>query len=149
MPEFRSVILCRGNSFVKSTFVAMSVIDNHTKDLQASNFAKVSIKLGKAARSKRQLFDIFSKPTVKVRSITIFLFTNFRNRSAAAQEQLLVNCNTPKEYFNWRRPFSSFLTSIDSGLDITVGYILSSRQDEFHRRWCCSFCTAKCISKLS
>ena len=40
MPEFGSVILCRGNSFVKSTFVAMSVIDYHTKDLQASTFAK-------------------------------------------------------------------------------------------------------------
>ena len=33
----------------------LHVIDNHSRDLQASNCSRVSIKSGRAARSKRQL----------------------------------------------------------------------------------------------
>ena len=50
-------------------------IDNHSRDLQASSCARVSIKPGKATRSKRQLLKL-SKPTVKARSIATFLLTN-------------------------------------------------------------------------
>ena len=35
--------------------IHLHVIDNHRRDLLASNCARVSIKLSKAARSKRQL----------------------------------------------------------------------------------------------
>ena len=46
------------------------VIDNHSRDLQASNCAKeITIKPGKATRSKRQLFKTFQKLTVKAQSI--------------------------------------------------------------------------------
>ena len=34
------------------------VIDNHSRDLQVSNCARVSIKLGRATRSKRQLLEL-------------------------------------------------------------------------------------------
>ena len=33
-------------------------IDNHSRDLQASNWARLSIKPGRTTRSKRQLFDL-------------------------------------------------------------------------------------------
>ena len=34
------------------------VVDNHSRELQASHCARVSIKLGRATRSKRQLFEL-------------------------------------------------------------------------------------------
>ena len=36
----------------------LHVIDNHSRDLLASNCARVSVKPGKAARSKRQLLRL-------------------------------------------------------------------------------------------
>ena len=38
--------------------LSLHVIDNHSRGLLASNCARVSIKLGKAARSKRQLLKL-------------------------------------------------------------------------------------------
>ena len=58
MAEFRSAMICCGNISVSSTKYLSShqVIGNHNRNLQASNCAKrVSIKLGRAIRSKRQL----------------------------------------------------------------------------------------------
>ena len=34
------------------------VINNHSRDLQASNYARMSIKLGRAMRSKRHLLEL-------------------------------------------------------------------------------------------
>ena len=38
-------------------YLRRHVIDNHSRDLQASNCARVSIKPGRATRSKRQLLE--------------------------------------------------------------------------------------------
>ena len=59
----------------------LHVIDNHSWDLLANNCTRVSIKLGKAARSKRQLLKL-SKTND---SIATFLLTNLRRSPAAAQ----------------------------------------------------------------
>ena len=41
------------------------VIDNHNRDLQASYCARVSIKLGRATRSKRQLLKLSKNQQLK------------------------------------------------------------------------------------
>ena len=56
MPEIRSAMLCWGNYCVK--YLRRHLIDNHRRDLQASNCARVSIKPGRATRSKRQLLEL-------------------------------------------------------------------------------------------
>ena len=46
------------------------VIENRSRaDLQASNCARVSIKLGRATRNKRQLLKLSKRPMVKAQSI--------------------------------------------------------------------------------
>ena len=77
------------------TFVATSYI-TIARTVKLATVKRVSIKPGKAARSKRQLFKTFSKPTVKARSIATFLLTNLGSRSASAQGQILANCTTPR-----------------------------------------------------
>ena len=59
MPEFRSAMLYRGNNSVLSTAVATSykIIAG---TLKLATIKRESIKPGKAARSKRQLFMTFS-----------------------------------------------------------------------------------------
>ena len=39
-------------------YIHHHIIDNHSRDLQASNYARVSIKQGRAMRNKRQLLKI-------------------------------------------------------------------------------------------
>ena len=39
-------------------YIHHHIIDNHSRDLQASNCARVSIKLGAATRVKRQLLNV-------------------------------------------------------------------------------------------
>ena len=41
------------------------VIDNHSRDLQASNCGRVSIKPGRATRSKRQLLKLYKNQRLK------------------------------------------------------------------------------------
>ena len=67
-----------------------------TGTFKLATVQKVSIKPGKAMRSKRQLFKTFYKPTVKARSIATFLPANLGSRSATAKGQILVNCTTPR-----------------------------------------------------
>ena len=47
-------------------------------------------------RSKKELFETFSKLTVKARTMAIFLLTNLWSRSDAAQGQILSNCTTSR-----------------------------------------------------
>ena len=56
MPEIRPAMLCWGNYCVK--YLRHHVIDNHSRDLQASNCERVSIKPGRATRSKRQFIRL-------------------------------------------------------------------------------------------
>ena len=56
MPEIKPAMLCWGNYCVKG--LRRHVIDNHSRDLQASNCARVSIKPGGATRNKRQLLEL-------------------------------------------------------------------------------------------
>ena len=67
------------------------VIHNHSRDLQASNCVRVSIKPGGATRNKRQLLELSEKPTVKAQSIATFLLTNLGSRPAAAQRRTVTN----------------------------------------------------------
>ena len=94
MPEIRPAMLCWANiSCVKN--LCRHVIDNHNRDLQVSNCAK-DCRLNRAEpREVKDNSSNFLKPTVKARSIAIFLLTNLGNRSASAQGQILANCNTP------------------------------------------------------
>ena len=86
------------------------VIDNHSRDLQASNCAKgMSIKPGKATRSKRQLFKTFQKLTVKARSIAAFLLPNLWSRSHAAQRQILSNCHYTERSALTKEGLSNFV----------------------------------------
>ena len=62
----------------------LHVTDNHSRDLLASNCARVSIKPGKTSRSKRQLLKL-SKTNGKSTKHTAFLLTNLERRPAAAQ----------------------------------------------------------------
>ena len=62
-------------------------------------YKRVSIKLGKATRSKRKLLSTFWKPTVKARGITAFLLTNLGSRSDAALWQILSTVAMPREVF--------------------------------------------------
>ena len=94
-PEFSSTMLCWGNSSVPSTFVATSWTIT-VEIFKLATVQRVSIKPGNATRSKRQLFKTFSKPTIKVQSITTLLLTNLGSRSAAAQGKILANCTTPR-----------------------------------------------------
>ena len=104
----------------------LHVIDNHSRDFLASNCARVSIKLGKATRSKRQLLKL-SKTNGKSAKHR-YLLNNLRSCPAAAQgRQSLwglphIGRLSPHQEgcFNWRRPFQSCLISVDSGLDIMV-----------------------------
>ena len=59
----------------------LHIIDNHSRDLLASNCARVSIKPGRAARKLLKR----SKQTVKPQSIATFLLNNLRSRPAASQ----------------------------------------------------------------
>ena len=80
--------------FVKNLF--RHVIDNHNRELYASNCGRVSIKPGRTTRSKRQLLKNSLKLTVKARSIVTFLLTKLESRSASAQGQILAMCTTPR-----------------------------------------------------
>ena len=64
------------------------VIDNHSRDLQTSNCARVSIKPGRDMRSKIQLLRLSKKPTLNARIIPTFLLINLGSRSAAAKRQI-------------------------------------------------------------
>ena len=64
--------------------LCLHIVENHNRDLLASNCARVSIKPGEPARNKDNSSN-FLKPTVKGRSIATFLLTNLGSRSAAAQ----------------------------------------------------------------
>ena len=59
-------------------YLCRHIINNHSRDLQASNCARGSIKLGRATRNKRQLLKLSKSPMVKVRSIATFLLTKLR-----------------------------------------------------------------------
>ena len=88
MPEIRSAMLCWGNYCVK--YLRRHLIDNHRRDLQASNCARVSIKPGRATRNTRQLLKLFKRPTVKARSIATFPLTNLESRPATAQRRTVT-----------------------------------------------------------
>ena len=59
-------------------YLRRHIINNHSRDLQANNCARGSIKLGRATRNKRQLLKLSKSPMVKVRSIATFLLTKLR-----------------------------------------------------------------------
>ena len=84
MPEIRSAMLCWGNYCVK--YLRRHLIDNHRRDLQASNCARVSIKPGRATRNTRQLLKLSKRPTVKARSIATFPLTNLESRPGRSQK---------------------------------------------------------------
>ena len=88
MPEIRSAMLCWGNYCVK--YLRRHLIDNHRRDLQASNCARVSIKPGRATRNTRQLLNLSKRPTVKARSIATFPLTNLESRPATAQRRTVT-----------------------------------------------------------
>ena len=88
MPEIRSAMLCWGNYCVK--YLRRHLIDNHLRDLQASNCARVSIKPGRATRNTRQLLKLSKRPTVKARSIATFPLTNLESRPATAQRRTVT-----------------------------------------------------------
>ena len=88
MPEIRSAMLCWGNYCVK--YLRRHLIDNHRRDLQASNCARVSIKPGRATRNTRQLLKLSKRPTVKARSIATFPLTNLESRPATAQRRTVT-----------------------------------------------------------
>ena len=88
MPEIRSAMLCWGNYCVK--YLRRHLIDNHRRDLQASNCARVSIKPGRATRKTRQLLKLSKRPTVKARSIATFPLTNLESRPATAQRRTVT-----------------------------------------------------------
>ena len=89
MPEIRSAMLCWGNYCVK--YLRRHLIDNHRRDLQASNCARVSIKPGRATRNTRQLLKLSKRPTVKARSIATSPLTNLESRPATAQRRTVTN----------------------------------------------------------
>ena len=88
MPEIRSAMLCWGNYCVK--YLRRHLIDNHRRDLQASNCARVSIKPGRATRNTRQLLKLSKRPTVKARSIATFPLTTLESRPATAQRRTVT-----------------------------------------------------------
>ena len=88
MPEIRSAMLCWGNYCVK--YLRRHLIDNHRRDLQASNCVRVSIKPGRATRNTRQLLKLSKRPTVKARSIATFPLTNLESRPATAQRRTVT-----------------------------------------------------------
>ena len=88
MPEIRSAMLCWGNYCVK--YLRRHLIDNHRRDLQASNCARVSIKPSRATRNTRQLLKLSKRPTVKARSIATFPLTNLESRPATAQRRTVT-----------------------------------------------------------
>ena len=53
---YRPAMLCWGNYCVKN--FCLHILVNHSRDLLASNCARVSLKLGRAMRSKRQLLKL-------------------------------------------------------------------------------------------
>ena len=55
MPEIRPAML---SSTFCVKYLRCHVIDNHNRDIQASNCARVSVKPGRATRSKRQLLKL-------------------------------------------------------------------------------------------
>ena len=71
-------------------YLRRHVIDNHCRDLQASNYAKVSINPGRATRSKIKLLKFLKKPLVKGRNGATFLLTNLGTKTAAAQSQTVT-----------------------------------------------------------
>ena len=75
-------------------YVCRHVIDNHSRDLQASNCARVSIKPSRATRYKRQPLKIFKRPTAKARSTATFLLTNLGSRPAAVQRRTVTKWAT-------------------------------------------------------
>ena len=79
---FRSAMLCWGNKFY-AKYLCSHVIDNHSRDLQASCYIK-ECQLNRA--KLREVKDnSFTKPTVKAWSVSTFLLTNLESRSHAAQ----------------------------------------------------------------
>ena len=79
----------------------------------------MSIKPGKATRIKRQLYEAFSKPTVKAQSIATFLLTNPGAVQPQHKGKYWQTALHREGCFNYRRLFWSCLIIIDSGLDIT------------------------------
>ena len=59
LPEIRPAMLCWGNYCVK--YLHRHFIDNHSRDLQASNCARVTIKPGRATRSKKNFLKTNGK----------------------------------------------------------------------------------------
>ena len=58
MPGIRPAMLRWGNYSVSSSLLHCRIIDNHNRDIQASNCARVSIKPGTAIRNKIQLLEL-------------------------------------------------------------------------------------------
>ena len=58
MPGIRPAILRWGNYSVSSSLLHCHVIDNHSRDIQASNCARVSIKPGAAIKCKIELLEL-------------------------------------------------------------------------------------------
>ena len=78
-------------------YLRRHVIDNHSRDLQAGNCAKVLIKPGRATRSKRQLLDFLKtngKGGSEEEGIATFLLTNLGSRPAAAQSRAVTKWTT-------------------------------------------------------
>ena len=87
------------------------VIENRSRDLQASNCARVSIKRGRATISKWQLLKL-SKNQLEARSIATFLFTNLGSRSAAAQRQMQMNWHYTERGALTREGLSDLVLSV-------------------------------------
>ena len=81
------------------------VIENHSRNLQASSLARLSIKPSRATRNK--LVKLPKRFTVKVWSTATFLFTNLGSRPTAAQRRTVTHTTvtykrtvtTPRDVF--------------------------------------------------
>ena len=70
-------------------FLRRHFINNHSRDLRASNCSRKTGQLNRAEpREVKDNSQNFQKPTVKARSIATFLLTNLGSRSAAALGQI-------------------------------------------------------------
>ena len=89
----------------------LCLFQRHRKKLQAKNCARVSIKLGKTTRSKRQLINFLKKPVVK-RHKVFFPSSPLIFGAILTQHKH----NIVELTLHWEE---LLLISIDSGLDLT------------------------------